>query len=65
MLSASDAEDVLQEALLAALKGASSYRPEARAGGWLWGSPIARPRCCFAARARRRAKAKHSECLGT
>jgi RNA polymerase sigma-70 factor, ECF subfamily len=33
----SDVEDVLQETFLAAWKGASSYRPEAKAGGWLWG----------------------------
>ncbi len=32
-----DVEDVLQETFLAAWKGASSYRQEAKAGGWLWG----------------------------
>jgi RNA polymerase sigma-70 factor, ECF subfamily len=37
MLPLSDVEDVLQETFLAAWKGARSYRPEARAGGWLWG----------------------------
>ncbi len=37
VLSASDAEDVLQETFLAAWKGALSYQPQAKAGGWLWG----------------------------
>jgi RNA polymerase sigma-70 factor, ECF subfamily len=37
VLPPSDVEDVLQETFLAAWKGASSYRPEAKAGGWLWG----------------------------
>jgi RNA polymerase sigma-70 factor (ECF subfamily) len=37
VLPPADVEDVLQETFLAAWKGASSYRPEARAGGWLWG----------------------------
>jgi len=37
VLPSSDVEDVLQETFLAAWKGAGSYRPEARAGGWLWG----------------------------
>jgi len=37
VLPPSDVEDVLQETFLAAWKGAGSYRPEARAGGWLWG----------------------------
>jgi RNA polymerase sigma-70 factor (ECF subfamily) len=37
VLPSSDVEDVLQETFLAAWKGAKSYRPEARAGGWLWG----------------------------
>jgi RNA polymerase sigma-70 factor (ECF subfamily) len=32
-----DVEDVLQETFLAVWKGASSYRPEAKAGAWLWG----------------------------
>jgi RNA polymerase sigma-70 factor, ECF subfamily len=36
VLPPSDVEDVLQETFLAAWKGASSYRPEGRAGGWLW-----------------------------
>jgi RNA polymerase sigma-70 factor, ECF subfamily len=37
ILPPSDVEDVLQETFLAAWKGASGYRPEAKAGGWLWG----------------------------
>jgi RNA polymerase sigma-70 factor (ECF subfamily) len=37
VLPPSDVEDVLQETFLAAWKGAKSYRPEAKAGGWLWG----------------------------
>jgi RNA polymerase sigma-70 factor (ECF subfamily) len=37
VLLPSDVEDVLQETFLAAWKGATSYRPEAKAGGWLWG----------------------------
>ena len=37
VLPASDVEDVLQETFLAAWQGASSYRPEAKASGWLWG----------------------------
>jgi RNA polymerase sigma-70 factor, ECF subfamily len=37
VLPPSDVEDVLQETFLAAWKGARSYRPEAKAGGWLWG----------------------------
>ena len=37
VLPPSDVEDVLQETFLAAWKGARSYRPDARAGGWLWG----------------------------
>jgi RNA polymerase sigma-70 factor, ECF subfamily len=36
VLPASDVEDVLQETFLAAWKGAGSYRPEGKAGGWLW-----------------------------
>jgi RNA polymerase sigma-70 factor, ECF subfamily len=36
VLPPSDVEDVLQETFLAAWKGASSYRPERKAGGWLW-----------------------------
>jgi len=36
VLPASDVEDVLQETFLAVWKGAASYRPEGRAGGWLW-----------------------------
>jgi RNA polymerase sigma-70 factor, ECF subfamily len=37
VLPPSEVEDVLQETFLAAWQGASSYRPEAKAGGWLWG----------------------------
>jgi RNA polymerase sigma-70 factor, ECF subfamily len=37
VLPPSDVEDVLQETFLAAWKGAGSYRPEQKAGGWLWG----------------------------
>ena len=37
VLPASDVEDVLQETFLAAWRGAGSYRPEEKAGGWLWG----------------------------
>jgi len=37
LLPPSDVEDVLQETFLAAWKGAAAYKPEARAGGWLWG----------------------------
>jgi RNA polymerase sigma-70 factor (ECF subfamily) len=37
VLPASDVEDVLQETFLAVWKGARSYRPEDKAGAWLWG----------------------------
>jgi RNA polymerase sigma-70 factor, ECF subfamily len=37
VLPPSDVEDVLQETFLAAWKGAGSYRPQDKAGGWLWG----------------------------
>jgi RNA polymerase sigma-70 factor (ECF subfamily) len=37
LLPPSDVEDVLQETFLAVWKGAGSYRPEQKAGGWLWG----------------------------
>jgi RNA polymerase sigma-70 factor, ECF subfamily len=37
VLPPADVEDVLQETFLAAWKGAGSYRPQAKAGGWLWG----------------------------
>jgi RNA polymerase sigma-70 factor, ECF subfamily len=37
VLPPSDVEDVLQETFLAVWKGAGSYRPEEKAGGWLWG----------------------------
>jgi RNA polymerase sigma-70 factor, ECF subfamily len=43
-----DVEDVLQETFLAAWKGAASYRPEAKAGAWLWG--IARRQAALALR---------------
>jgi RNA polymerase sigma-70 factor (ECF subfamily) len=36
VLPPSDVEDVLQETFLAVWKGASSYRPQGKAGGWLW-----------------------------
>jgi RNA polymerase sigma-70 factor, ECF subfamily len=50
VLPASEVEDVLQETFLAAWKGASSYRPEAKAGAWLWG--IARRQAALALRRR-------------
>ena len=37
MLPAADVEDVLQETFLAVWRGAAAYRPQAAAGGWLWG----------------------------
>lgn len=37
VLSAADAEDVLQETFLAVWQGASSYRSHSEVGGWLWG----------------------------
>jgi len=37
LLPPSDVEDALQETFLAAWRGAGSYRPEEKAGGWLWG----------------------------
>lgn len=37
MLSAADAEDVLQETFLAVWRGAAGYRLEGEVGGWLWG----------------------------
>lgn len=37
VLSAADAEDVLQETFLAVWRGASGYRGEGEVGGWLWG----------------------------
>jgi RNA polymerase sigma-70 factor, ECF subfamily len=37
VLPAADVEDVLQETFLAVWRGARSYRPEAKAGGWIWG----------------------------
>jgi RNA polymerase sigma-70 factor (ECF subfamily) len=45
-----DVEDVLQETFLAAWKGARSYRPEAKAGAWLWG--IARRQAALVLRRR-------------
>jgi RNA polymerase sigma-70 factor, ECF subfamily len=50
VLPPSDVEDVLQETFLAAWKGATSYKPEARAGGWLWG--IARRQAALSLRRR-------------
>jgi RNA polymerase sigma-70 factor (ECF subfamily) len=50
VLPAPDVEDVLQETFLAAWKGAGSYRPEAKAGGWLWG--IARRQAALLLRGR-------------
>jgi RNA polymerase sigma-70 factor (ECF subfamily) len=50
VLPPSDVEDVLQETFLAAWKGAGSYRPEAKAGGWLWG--IARRQAALVLRRR-------------
>ena len=37
VLSAADVEDVLQETFLAVWRGARGYRPDAPAGGWIWG----------------------------
>jgi len=37
VLPAADVEDVLQEAFLAAWRGARGYRPQGACGGWLWG----------------------------
>jgi RNA polymerase sigma-70 factor (ECF subfamily) len=37
VLPPSEVEDVLQETFLAAWRGAGSYQPGAKAGGWLWG----------------------------
>jgi RNA polymerase sigma-70 factor (ECF subfamily) len=37
VLSAADAEDVLQETFLAVWRGASGYRSQSEVGGWLWG----------------------------
>jgi len=37
VLPAADVEDVLQETFLAAWRGATGYRLEGDAGGWLWG----------------------------
>lgn len=37
MLPAAEVEDVLQETFLAVWRGAAGYRPEASAGGWVWG----------------------------
>ncbi|HWG15345.1 MAG TPA: sigma-70 family RNA polymerase sigma factor [Streptosporangiaceae bacterium] len=37
VLPAADVEDVLQETFVAVWRGAGSYRPEAAAGGWIWG----------------------------
>ena len=37
VLPAAEVEDVLQETFLAVWRGASGYRPQGSAGGWLWG----------------------------
>jgi RNA polymerase sigma-70 factor, ECF subfamily len=37
VLSATDAEDVLQESFLAVWRGAAGFRAEGDVGGWLWG----------------------------
>jgi len=37
VLSAADAEDVLQETFLAVWRGASGFRTEGEVGAWLWG----------------------------
>lgn len=61
VLPPSDVEDVLQETFLAAWKGARSYRPEAKAGGWLWG--IARRQAALLLRRRGPATAPLPELL--
>jgi DNA-directed RNA polymerase specialized sigma24 family protein len=50
VLPPSDVEDVLQETFLAAWKSAKSYRPEEKAGAWLWG--IARRQAALLLRSR-------------
>jgi len=62
VLPPSDVEDVLQETFLAAWKGASSYRPEAKAGGWLWG--IARRQAALVLRKAGPATASLPDLLG-
>src|SRR4029450_5297975 len=37
VLSAADAEDVLQETFLAVWRGAGGYRPDGSVGSWVWG----------------------------
>ena len=37
VLPAAEVEDVLQETFLAVWRGATGYRPQGSAGGWLWG----------------------------
>lgn len=37
VLPAADVEDVLQETFLGVWRGAGGYRPDAAAGGWVWG----------------------------
>jgi RNA polymerase sigma-70 factor (ECF subfamily) len=61
VLPPSDVEDVLQETFLAAWKGAQSYQPDARAGGWLWG--IARRQAALLLRRRGPATASLPELL--
>jgi RNA polymerase sigma-70 factor (ECF subfamily) len=61
VLPPSDVEDILQETFLAAWKGAKSYRPEAKAGGWLWG--IARRQAALLLRRRGPAAAPLTDLL--
>jgi len=63
VLPPSDVEDVLQETFLAAWKGARSYQPDARAGGWLWG--IARRQAALLIRRRGPATASLPDLLTT
>ena len=58
VLPAADVEDVLQETFLGGLAGCRGYRPRARRGGWLWGSPGGRPPCTCAAAGRPAAAAR-------
>jgi RNA polymerase sigma-70 factor (ECF subfamily) len=37
VLAPADVEDVLQETFLGVWRGAAGYRPDGKAGGWLWG----------------------------
>jgi RNA polymerase sigma-70 factor (ECF subfamily) len=40
LLPAEAVEDVLQETFIAVWQGARRYRPQGRAGGWLWGIAV-------------------------